>query len=93
MTAIIAHGTPVLAETAWYLALAFGATKWRATGAKFRISLALAQRFVFAAVRALRSVMLARSWVVVLNLLRKQEKTRAYKCTWSCPGNTGRCVG
>src|SRR5215212_3229666 len=55
MTAITAHGTPVLTETAWYLALAFGPTKRRATDVKFRISLALAQRCAFAAVRALIS--------------------------------------
>jgi hypothetical protein len=57
MTAITAHGTPVLAETAWYLALAFGAIRCRATEVKFRVSLAFAQRFAFAAVRALISTM------------------------------------
>src|SRR5207244_2441434 len=45
MTAITAHGTPVLAETAWYLALAVGAVRWRATDVNLRASLALAQRF------------------------------------------------
>src|SRR5437762_13727745 len=65
MTAITAHGTPVLAETAWYLALASEFTRWRAIGAKFRVNLALAQRFAFAAVRALMSVIDVLGVVVV----------------------------
>jgi hypothetical protein len=40
------------------------------TSREIRVNLAFAQRFAFAAVRALRSVMLARCWVVVLKPCR-----------------------
>jgi hypothetical protein len=56
MTAITAQGTPVVAETAQYLAFALGATKRRATEAKVRLNFALRQRFAFAAVSAPKSV-------------------------------------
>src|SRR6186997_3184234 len=66
MTAITAHGTPVFAETAWYLALAIGVIKRRARGVKFLVGLESAQRFAFAAVRALRSVIDALELIVLL---------------------------
>jgi hypothetical protein len=70
MTAITAHGTPVLVETARYLAFAHGAIKPRATEVKFRLNLALAQSFAFAAVRALRSAIDVLGVVVIENCMR-----------------------
>jgi len=48
------------------LALARSDTNWRAIDVKLLISLAFAQRFSFAALRAFRSVMLDRYGVVML---------------------------